>query len=157
MFETAEVGASLSDAAFRDIKDRLRLDLIEHQQSLRTADMPAIVILSGVKGAGVIDTANLLNTWMDPRWIATTAFDDPSDEERERPLFWRYWRSLPAAGAMGLYIGGWYNDPIACLCDRSASRAAFDEWLVRIKTFETMLADEGALILKFWLHLSKAE
>ncbi|MDX2223043.1 MAG: polyphosphate kinase, partial [Rhodospirillaceae bacterium] len=46
---------------------------------------------------------------------------------------------------------------IACLCDRSASRAAFDEWLVRIKTFETMLADEGALILKFWLHLSKAE
>jgi polyphosphate kinase 2 (PPK2 family) len=62
MFETAEVGATLTDEAFREIKDRLRVDLIRLQQQLRTTDVPVIIILSGVKGAGVIDTVNLLNT-----------------------------------------------------------------------------------------------
>ena len=47
-------------------------------------------MIAGVPGAGMVDTLNLLNTWMDPRWIVTTVFDTPTDEERERPLFWRY-------------------------------------------------------------------
>ncbi len=157
MFETAEVGAVLSDRAFRDLSNRLRLTLINLQQKARTADFPTLVILSGVKGAGVIDTVNLLNTWMDPRWIATTAFDDPSDEETERPLFWRYWRSLPAAGTIGLYLGGWYTDPIKDFTKGAITRAAFEENLLRVKSFERALAQEGALILKFWLHLSKRE
>jgi len=155
MFETAEVGAKLKDAAFRELKDRLRVELIGLQQKLRAADFPVIVILSGIKGAGVVDTVNLLNTWMDPRWIATTAFDEPSDEERERPAFWRFWRSLPAAGTIGLYPGGWYLDPVLEHCAGTLSRAQFDEQLLRIKTFEQALAEEGALILKFWLHLGK--
>ena len=155
MFETAEVGARLSEGAFRKVKDRLRVELIGLQQRLRLTDTPVIVILSGIKGAGVIDTVNLLNTWMDPRWIATTAFDDPSEEERERPAFWRYWRSLPAAGAIGLYPGGWYSEPIAALVSGKISRADFDEHILRVKAFEQALAEEGALIVKFWLHLSK--
>lgn len=157
MFETAEVGAKLDDDAFRELKDRLRVELIGLQQKLRVADFPVVIILSGIKGAGVIDTVNLLNTWMDPRWIATTAFDDPSDEERERPAFWRFWRSLPTAGTIGLYPGGWYLEPIDGLCAGSVSRAVFDEHLLRIKAFEQTLAEEGALILKFWLHLGKRE
>jgi polyphosphate:AMP phosphotransferase len=94
---------------------------------------------------------------MDPRWIAATAFDVPSDEERERPPFWRYWRTLPSAGGIGLYPGGWYSDPIDALSTGRIGRAAFDDQLLRIKTFEQALAEEGALILKFWLHLSKRE
>jgi polyphosphate:AMP phosphotransferase len=157
MFETAEVGAALSDAAFREVRDKLRLELIELQQQIRTADFPTLVILSGIKGAGVVDTVNLLNTWMDPRWIATTAFDDPSDEERERPIYWRYWRSLPAAGTVGLFLGGWHQDPIAQYAAGTITRAAFDDHLLRIKAFERTLAEEGALIVKFWLHLGKRE
>ena len=157
MFETAEVGANLSDEAFREIRDKVRLSLIGLQQRARTADFPTLVILSGVKGAGVIDTVNLLNTWMDPRWVETHAFDDPSGEEREGPPFWRYWRSLPAAGTVGHYIGGWYSDPIAAFAEEKITRAVFDDALLRIKSFEHALAQEGALILKFWLHLSKCE
>ena len=102
MFQTAEVGSPLTDEAFRDIRGRLRLDLVNLQQQCCAADFPVIVILMGVKGAGILDTFNLLNTWMDLRWIATTTFDDPTDDELER----RYWRSLPSAGSIGLYHGG---------------------------------------------------
>ena len=71
-----------------------------------------IVLISGVRGAGKGETVNLLNEWMDPRHIHTHAFDTPSDEERERPPMWRYWRALPPKGKIGILFGSWYTAPI---------------------------------------------
>ncbi|MCA0199990.1 MAG: polyphosphate:AMP phosphotransferase [Proteobacteria bacterium] len=154
IFKSAEKAEPLSDGDFRKLKDDLRLDLIELQQEIRNkARFPVIVVLAGVKGAGVIDTLNVINTWMDPRWVETHAFDAPSDEESERPPFWRYWRSLPAAGAMGLYLEGWYGELLGLDPKRPVGRG--DDRLRHIATFEQTLADDGALILKFWLHLSE--
>jgi len=156
IFKPAEKSLTLTDAAFRDVKDDLRLDLIELQQKIRReARFPVIVVLAGVKGAGVIDTLNVLNTWMDPRWVKTNAFEEPSQEERERPPFWRYWRSLPAAGAIGLYLEGWYGELFGLDPARPAGRS--DTRIGHIAAFERTLADEGALILKFWLHLSESQ
>lgn len=143
----------MSDGEFHKLKEGLRRDLIALQQKIRTeARFPVIVVLAGVKGAGVIDTLNVINTWMDPRWVETHAFEDPSDEERERPEFWRYWRSLPAAGSMGLYLEGWYGELLGLDPARPVGRG--DDRLRHIAAFEETLSDDGALILKFWLHLS---
>lgn len=153
IFRPAEKPQSLSDAEFRKLKDGLRLGLIELQQRIRIeARFPVIVVLAGVKGAGVIDTLNVINTWMDPRWVETHAFEEPSDEERERPPFWRYWRSLPRAGAMGLYLEGWYGELLGIDPARPVGRG--DDRLRHIAAFERTLADDGALVVKFWLHLS---
>ena len=62
-----------------------------------------VVVFAGVDAAGKSETVNLLNEWMDPRWIVTRAFGDPSDEERERPEAWRFWRELPPRGRIGLF------------------------------------------------------
>ncbi|MCC6914737.1 MAG: polyphosphate:AMP phosphotransferase [Rhodospirillaceae bacterium] len=154
IFKSAEKAASLSDGEFRKLKDRLRVELIDLQQKIRNrGQFPVIIVLAGVKGAGVIDTLNVINTWMDPRWVETHAFDAPSDEESERPPFWRYWRSLPAAGAMGLYLEGWYGELLGLDPKRPVGRG--DDRLRHIAAFEQTLADDGALILKFWLHLSE--
>jgi polyphosphate:AMP phosphotransferase len=156
MFEPAEVGAKLTDKAFAKIKNGLRLDLIEIQrQCLTEQTFPTLIVVAGVPGAGLVDTLNLLNTWMDPRFIATTVFDTPSDEERERPPFWRYWRSLPRAGRIGLYLGGWYEDPLREATIGHLSAAAYMDQLRRIAAFERTLCDDGALVLKFWLHLGE--
>ena len=148
--------ATMTDAAFREVKDRLRFDLVDLQQRCRlAAEFPIIIVVSGIRGAGGVDTLNLLNTWMDPRWIHTHAVDAPSDEERERPLFWRYWRSLPAAGNIGLYLDGWYGDAVAAHCRKHTTAGVFTAQLKRIAAFERTLADNGALIVKLWLHLDK--
>ncbi len=153
LFKSAEKPNSMSDAEFGKAKDDLRLDLIRLQQTIRKdGRFPVIIVLAGVKGAGVIDTLNVINTWMDPRWVETHAFDDPSGEERERPPFWRYWRSLPRNGAMGLYLEGWYGELLGLDPKRPVGRR--DDRLRHITAFEQTLADDGALILKFWLHLS---
>jgi len=146
----------MSDADFRKAWGPLRLELIELQQRIRKeARFPVIMVLAGIQGAGVIDTLNLLNTWMDPRWIETHAFGAPSDEEKERPAFWRYWRSLPAAGTVGLYLEGWYGELFGLDPAGPLGRGGLDERLRQITGFEQTLADSGALILKFWLHLSE--
>ena len=158
MFEAAEVGHKLSKAQYQRIEPRLRADLLDAQYDLlKKATFPVIILISGVRGAGKGETVNLLNEWMDPRHIHTHAFDNPSDEERERPRMWRYWRALPPKGSIGVLFGSWYTDPII---DRVFKRTGTKDLLRsigEIRRFERMLAAEGALILKFWFHLSKKQ
>jgi polyphosphate:AMP phosphotransferase len=94
---------------------------------------------------------------MDPRWLVTRAFDHPSDEERERPAYWRFWRELPPAGRVGLFLSTWYSMPVLDRVYRRTSRVEFEQNLARIADFERTLADDGALILKFWMHLDKKD
>jgi polyphosphate:AMP phosphotransferase len=134
---------------------RLRLDLLEMQRRLERYPFPLIVLFFGADAAGKSETVHLLNEWMDPRWIVNYAFDAPSEEERERPPFWRFWMTLPPRGRIGLFLGAWYWQPLVDRVLRTSSKAEFDDALDRIASFERMLADDGAVILKFWMHLDR--
>lgn len=155
MFEAAELGRTVSKEEYRSEVAGLRWQLLDAQRQLRTAPFPLIVVFGGVDGAGKSETVHLLNEWMDPRWIVTRAFDEPSEEERERPPDWRFWRDLPARGQIGLFLSSWYSAPILDRVHRRSSSADLDAAARRIAAFERVLADDGAVILKFWMHLSK--
>ena len=155
MFEAAEVGRKLSKIDYKAQVPQLRSELLAVQQELRQASFPVIVLFAGVDTAGKGETANLLNEWMDPRWIVTRGYTDPSGEERERPRLWRYWRDLPPRGRLAMFLSAWYSSPIR---DRVAGRidtAEFDSLLDQIAVFERALTDDGAIVVKFWMHLSK--
>ena len=155
MFEAAELGRKISKATYKRRLPHLRASLLEAQQRLRDAPFPVIVVFAGVDGAGKGETVNLLNAWMDPRWLVTRAFGVPSDEERERPEHWRFWRELPPRGRIGLFLSSWYSQPVLDRAHRRISRIEFEYRLRRLAEFEKTLADNGALILKFWMHLDK--
>jgi polyphosphate:AMP phosphotransferase len=155
MFEAAEVGRKLSKEAYKRRVPALRAALVAAQQRLRSAPFPVIVVFAGVDGAGKGETVNLLNEWMDPRWIMSRAFGDPSDEERERPEHWRFWRELPPRGRVGLFLSAWYSQPVVDRAYRRISRVEFEHQLRALADFERTLADDGALILKFWMHLDR--
>ncbi|MEI6557946.1 MAG: polyphosphate kinase [Rhodospirillaceae bacterium] len=155
MFRTAELGRRVSKEEFDAAAPALRIEILELQQKLRAADFPVIIVFGGVDGAGKNQTINLINEWMDPRWIVTRAYSAPSDEERERPEFWRYWRDLPPKGKTGLFLRSWYSTPVLEFAYGRISENELTRRLDRILAFETALADEGALIIKFWLHLSR--
>jgi len=79
----------------------------------------------------------------------------PSDEELDRPMMWRFWRALPPKGKIGVFLGSWYTWPILNRVAGRTKVADLDQSLERAKRLEKMLTEEGALILKFWMHLSK--
>lgn len=158
MFRTAELGQRIPKSEFKEKVPLLREELLEVQRNVRhLAKFPVIIVFAGVNGAGKGETINLLNAWMDPRWLVTRAYDQPSDEEQERPEFWRFWRDLPPYGRIGLFLSSWYSRPVLDRVHEKIDEAEFNKLLDSIINFEKALTDDGALILKFWMHLSKKE
>ena len=156
MFESAEIGHKISKAAYRAAVPALRTALLEAQVDLfESRKIPVVVLISGQDGAGKGETINVLYEWMDPRFISTLAFSKPGDEERERPPMWRYWRSLPPKGRIGVFAGSWYSDPIRQRIEGEISLKELDARADQINRFEAMLVNEGALVLKFWFHLTR--
>jgi polyphosphate:AMP phosphotransferase len=155
MFEAAELGRTIPKETYKARIPSFRIELLDTQRQLTGARFPVIVVFAGVDGAGKGETVNLLNEWMDPRWIITRAYGEPSEEEAERPEYWRYWRDLPPKGRIGLFLSSWYSRPILDRVHRRSGGADFDRTLDRIAAFERTLTDDGALILKFWMHLGK--
>jgi polyphosphate:AMP phosphotransferase len=156
MFETAELGRKLSRQEYKKRVPGLRTELLEAQRKLLAdASFPTVIVFAGVDGAGKGEIVNLLSGWLDPRWLVTRAYGKPSEEERERPEYWRYWRDLPPKGQIGLFLSCWYSNPVLSRVIDDAPLSDFDEQLDRISAFEQGLANDGALILKFWLHLDK--
>ena len=156
MFETAELGRTIAKKAFKKTAPLLREELLELQDELhKEQHFQVILVFAGVDGGGKGETVSLLNEWMDPRWLITRAYDEASDDERERPEFWRYWRDLPPRGRIGMFMSAWYSQPVLDRVYEHADEATFLEKLSRIVSFERALARDGALILKFWMHLSR--
>lgn len=156
MFEAAELGRKVSGAEYKSRVPALREELLGVQNRLRDARRASVIILfGGVDGAGKSESVNLLNEWMDPRWLLTRAYGQPSDEERDRPEYWRFWRDLPPKGRIGFFLSAWYSRPLVDRVHRRLSRAEFVARLDEIIDFERGLTDDGALILKFWMHLDK--
>lgn len=158
MFESAELGHKLEKAEYENEVPALRTALLNAQYDVLERERFAVlVVLAGVGGSGRSETAHRLNEWMDPRHIRTHAFAEPEDHERERPPMWRYWQALPPRGRIGVLLNAWYHEPIAArgagrIDDNDAQRE-----LQKIRHFETMLVDEGVLLVKVWLHLSRAD
>jgi polyphosphate:AMP phosphotransferase len=157
MFEATKVGRSVSKAEFKQQRDELRTQLLDVQRQLHETHIPVIVIVAGVEAAGKGEVVNRLNEWLDTRGLQTFAFWELSDEERERPRYWRFWRALPSRGDLSLLFGGWYQLPIEQRFKDDCDDAALDAELNRIVEFERMLTYDGALIVKFWFHLAEED
>jgi AMP-polyphosphate phosphotransferase len=156
VFESAELGHKIDKATYDAEVPALREDLLNAQFDLaQQAKFPVIILIGGVDGAGKGETVNLLNAWMDPRHIQTHAMGEQSDEERERPAMWRFWRALPPRGKIGVFFGSWYTSPIVQRVMGKTRASDLNQSIEEINRFETMLSNEGALLIKFWFHLSK--
>ena len=155
MFEAAELGRKVSKKDYALRVPALRTELLVAQRELAGAGFSVIVLLGGMDGAGRSETANLLHSWMDARFLTAHAFGPPSEDERDRPEFWRYWMSLPPAGRTGVYVSSWYTDPIIQRTFGEIDDDTLDASMQRIANFERMLADDGTLVIKLWLHIGK--
>ena len=155
MFETVSKAQSLDQDTFDAAVDARRIRLIDLQQRLRVETCPVLIQFAGIKGAGQLRVANALTHWMDPRWIHVHAFGEPTDEEREQPPSWRYWRALAPAGSIGLYFHAWWDRAVQNRVDGLYDEDTYAAALEQVERFERALALDGALMFKIWFHLSK--
>jgi AMP-polyphosphate phosphotransferase len=158
MFESAELDHAVSKPRYKREEPKLREQLLDAQYDLKqNGGFSVVILIAGVQGGGRGETVNLLNEWMDPRHIETYAFGEPSQEERERPEQWRYWRALPPKGKIGVLFGAWHTGPILRRVQGETSDDEFAHEMAQVSRYEKMLADEGVLLLKYWFHISARE
>lgn len=147
----------LKKSEFKSRLPVLRAELLEAQNRLRTANFPVVVLFAGVGGAGKSEVMSRLNEWMDPRWLINRAYPRPNvkDPDLERPGFRRYWHDLPPKGQIGLFLSAWYSKVLVGTVAKRVTVEQFPRHVERIRRFERTIATDGALILKFWMHLDK--
>ncbi len=155
MLEKAELGRTLSKKDYKDLLPDLRAQLLETQMKLQGSPFSVIVILEGVDNVSQGEVANKLNEWLDTRGLEFNAFGPKTEEEFQRPRFWRYWRSLPARGRIAVFSGSWYTGTLLEQTLEKKSSDSVIHHLHRIAFFESMLARDNTIILKFWLHKSR--
>lgn len=154
MFESIELGHSLAKDKFKKLLPELRTRLLAAHMQLRGQKYPVIIIIAGEDAAGKGEVVKELTEWLDPHGVETHAFWESSKEKHQHPEQWRFWKAMPGRGRIGIFFESWYNEPILRHVYGKTDDETFDYSLDQITVFERMLTDDGALILKFWLHLS---
>ena len=158
MFESAALSRKLSKAEFEPLEVELRTALLLEQLDIsEKRDRAILLLIAGIDGAGKALVAQRLLDWLDPRLITTNAFYLPSEGEQRYPRLQRYWHTLPAKGRMSIVFGSWYHQPLYERITGTIDHGTFQEEMHRIAAFETMLANEGYIISKLWLHLPRKE
>jgi AMP-polyphosphate phosphotransferase len=155
LFQRSETGETIAKSDYEAALPGLRVKLLHAQDELKKRNFPVLIVVSGADASGKGEIVNLLHEWMDPRFLLTCAFNTPSDEDRDRPPFWRFWRALPPKGRIGIFFSSWYTDPILERVKGGMKKRVFREALNRIRITEKELTDDGVLLFKFWFHLSK--
>lgn len=143
-------------AGSKDALDDLRIRLGERQREAREQGIPAILIFAGFSAAGKGTLSGSLAQALDPRGFTVHTIMPPTGDELLRPFFWRFWMRLPPRGHIAIFIRSWYSDLFDGLKGFRSPDARSD-YCERIAAFERQLTDDGCVIQKFFLNVSRKE
>ncbi len=135
----------------------LQIELVKLQRHVISEGRRVLIILEGRDGAGKDGTIKRITEHLSPRDIRVVALPKPSDVETTQWYFQRYVTHLPAAGEIVLFNRSWYNragvEKVMGFC----TETEYHEFMRTAPVFETMLADAGISIVKYYLDISRKE
>jgi AMP-polyphosphate phosphotransferase len=118
---------------------------------------PVVIALEGWDAAGKGGAIKRLTEKLDPRVFVVWPIAAPQGEDKDRHYLYRFWRRLPEQGQIGIFDRSWYGrvlvERVEGFCPPADWQRAYSE----INQFEKQLADFGAVVMKFWLHISEDE
>src|SRR3954447_15042655 len=118
---------------------------------------PVLVLFEGWDASGKGGAIRRLVSPLDPRPVRVASFAAPTYDEKRHHFLWRFASALPGWGGMALLDRSWYG---RVLVERVEGFATEEEWqraYSEIVDFETTLAREGMVLVKFWMHVSPEE
>jgi PPK2 family polyphosphate:nucleotide phosphotransferase len=144
-------------------------DLAAAQENLYAADCHSVlIVLQAMDAAGKDGTIKHVMSGVNPQGCQVFSFKKPSSEERDHNFLWRYMKSLPERGRIGIFNRSYYEDvlvvrvhpellPDRGLAGKVNSNGFWQDRYDDINRFERHLVRNGTLVLKFFLNLSKEE
>jgi PPK2 family polyphosphate:nucleotide phosphotransferase len=166
----------LKDAGKEAVKERAADILRSGQESLAVSQEllwasnthSVLIILQGMDTAGKDGTIRHVMSGVNPQGCTVNSFKVPTEEELAHDYFWRYILKLPGKGMIGIFNRSYYEEVLVVrvhpellekqrLPPGKREKKFWEKRYQDINGFERHLAENGTLILKFFLHISKEE
>ena len=156
MLENIDLSRRIKKTEYKKLKDELEIKLGMLQRKARQLKIPVILVFEGWDAAGKGRLINELILPLDPRGFKVHVTLEPNEEELMRPFLWRHWIRTPARGRIAIFDRSWYRRVLNERVEGMVKGADLQQSFEDIRSFERQLADDGAVIIKFFLHISKA-
>ncbi len=157
MFDKLDLSKKIDDREFAKEIAPLQLKLGVLQRAFRDHRIPIIIVVEGWNASGITTVINELIRFLDPRGFSLHSIGSPTDEERARPLLWRFFVRTPPRGRIAIFARSWYSRALAEEVTGLDWKTGLKRAISTINSFERQLSDDGTIILKFFLHISKEE
>jgi polyphosphate kinase 2 (PPK2 family) len=142
---------------YRERIQDLQLNLLHFQRKILESKRSVILVFEGPDAAGKGGVIKRITEKLDPRILRVYSIVKPTEEEYSHHYLWRFWNKTPAQGEIIIFDRSWYGrvlvERVEGFCTEKEWRRAYDE----INSMEKTLVDSGAVLLKFYLHISKEE
>lgn len=157
MLDKLDLNRKISKAAYKRVMPELEQRLFDLQKLSWDAQLPVALIFEGWDAAGKGTSIGKLTSPLDPRGYKLYPIRAARTYEKKRPWLWRFWTKTPAHGEWAIYDRSWYGRVLVERIEKLTPEAEWRRAYRDITDFEHTLADDGALIIKFFLHISKSE
>jgi polyphosphate kinase 2 len=148
---------SIKKKAYARELERLQVELVKQQESIRRDGTKVVIIFEGRDAAGKGGVIKRITQSLNPRFARVVALGTPTEREKTQWYFQRYVAQLPAAGEMVLFDRSWYNRAGVERVMGFASDAEIEEFFRSVPEFERMLVRSGIVLLKYWFSVSDEE
>ncbi len=157
MLDQLDLDRAIDKREYKQRLPELQVRLYDLEQALFEARTPALIVFEGWAGTAKVETIGMLTRRLDPRGLRVHPITPPRTSETQYPWLYRFWLKTPRYGQIAIFDRSWYRQVLA---ERTRRDLSGKKWRARcedIASFERQLADDGAVILKIWLHISKKE
>ena len=135
----------------------LQIELVKAQAWIKESGARVAVVFEGRDAAGKGGTIKRVRENLNPRVARVVALSKPTEREQSEWYFQRYVRQLPAGGELVLFDRSWYNRAVVEHVFDFCTPMQRDKFFSQLPSFETMLTDEGIILIKLWLNVSQPE
>ncbi len=116
-----------------------------------------LVVLQGRDAAGKDGTIKHVVGGLNPRGVRVVSFRQPTEEELRHDFLWRVHLRTPQLGEVGIFNRSHYEDVLVVRVHHLVKKSLWKPRYGHINDFEAMLAEQGCILLKFFLHISPEE
>ena len=148
---------ALEEDEYKPKLKEVQLRLLNLQHELSGAKNSLVIVFEGPDAAGKGGAIKRITERLDPRLLRVHSIVKPTQEEYQHHYLWRFWNKLPARGQIAIFDRSWYG---RVLVERVEEFAAEKEWkraYQEVNDFERTLIDDGAILVKIYLQISKDE
>jgi AMP-polyphosphate phosphotransferase len=157
LLEKIDLTKKMEKQDYKNNVAKLELQIGELQRKTREIGIPVIIVFEGWGAAGKGTQINNLILALDPRGFNVNLTKPQTEEEHLRPFLWRFWTKLPAAGRIAIFDRSWYSRVLIERVDKLVTKKEWQRAHDEINTFERQLTDDGTIIIKYFLHISRKE